>query len=96
MEPLTRDQINNELKQLEDWSFESDKIHRELKFSNFRQAISFMVRVGFEAEDMAHHPEWSNVYNSVSISLSTHDAGGKVTEKDIKLASAIDKIYKEN
>jgi 4a-hydroxytetrahydrobiopterin dehydratase len=95
MEPLKRDQIDNELKQLDGWSFRDDKLHRELKFGDFRQAMAFMVRVGFEAEDLVHHPEWSNVYNTVSISLSTHDAGGKVTQKDIKLAKAIDKIYKE-
>jgi len=51
-----------------------------------------MVRVGFEAEKQAHHPEWFNVYNRVEISLSTHDAGGKVTEKDILLAKAIEQI----
>lgn len=52
-----------------------------------------MVRVGFEAEALVHHPNWSNVYNSVSITLNTHDAGDQVTEKDIELAKAIEKIY---
>lgn len=94
MEPLSNDAIDNELKQLEGWTFEQNKIHRELKFGDFKEAISFMIRVGFEAEDLAHHPEWKNVYNTVSISLSTHDAGGKVTEKDVNLAKAIDKIFK--
>jgi 4a-hydroxytetrahydrobiopterin dehydratase len=96
MEPIKRDEIDSELKQLSGWSFEDDKIHCELKFKDFKQALSFMVRVGFEAEAQEHHPEWFNVYNKVNISLSTHDAGNKVTSKDIKLAKAIDKIYKTN
>lgn len=94
MNALTRDEIDSELSELNEWKFSDDKIHRELTFGNFRQALSFMVRVGFEAEDLVHHPEWTNVYNTVNISLSTHDAGDKVTSKDIKLAKAIDKIYK--
>lgn len=91
MKPLTEDQIKKELQQLNAWTFSDDKIHKEIEFTNFKEALSFMVRVGFEAEAQAHHPEWFNVYNKVSISLSTHDAGGRVTEKDIKLAKAIDK-----
>jgi 4a-hydroxytetrahydrobiopterin dehydratase len=94
MEPLGSEEVERELQQLDGWSFSDDKIHRELKFGDFKQALSFMVRVGFEAEKLVHHPEWTNVYNTVNISLSTHDAGGKVTTKDINLAKAIDKIFK--
>jgi 4a-hydroxytetrahydrobiopterin dehydratase len=94
MKPLSKDEIDRELMVLDGWDYSDDAIHCELTFENFRQALSFMVRVGFEAEELVHHPEWTNVYNSVSISLSTHDAGGKVTSKDIKLARAIDKISK--
>lgn len=94
MEPLSSEKIERELKDLDGWSFSDDSIHRELTFDDFRQALSFMVQVGFEAEELVHHPEWTNVYNTVQISLSTHDADGKVTSKDIKLAKAIDKIYK--
>jgi len=54
--------------------------------------MSFMVRVSFEAEAMNHHPEWSNVYNCVAIRLNTHDAGGKVTAKDVELAQRLQKI----
>lgn len=93
MDPLSNEQIEQELKNLEDWNFEEDTITKDFSFSNFKEAMSFMVRVGFEAESLVHHPDWSNVYNSVSIRLSTHDAGDKVTEKDIKLAKAIEKIY---
>jgi 4a-hydroxytetrahydrobiopterin dehydratase len=95
MEPLSTGQIEKELGQLDGWSFADDKLSRTLKFENFRQAMAFMVRVGFEAEEQVHHPDWANVYNTVTINLNTHDAGGKVTNKDIKLAKAIDKIYKQ-
>lgn len=93
MDPLSKQQIEKELEQLDGWSFEDDTITKEFSFPDFKEAMSFMVRVGFEAEALVHHPDWSNVYNSVSIRLSTHDAGDKVTEKDIKLAKAIEDIY---
>ena len=54
--------------------------------------MSFMVRVSFEAEAMDHHPEWTNVYNRVSIRLNTHDAGGNITAKDVELAERVQKI----
>jgi len=94
MEPLSKNQIENELKSLEGWQFKDDKIQREFSFNDFKTALSFIVRIGFEAEGQNHHPELFNVYSTVSISLSTHDAGDKVTEKDIKLAKAVDAIYK--
>lgn len=93
MDPLSKQQIEQELEHLDGWTFEDDTITKDFSFPDFKEAISFMVRVGFEAEALVHHPDWSNVYNSVSIRLSTHDAGGKVTEKDIKLAKAIEDIY---
>jgi 4a-hydroxytetrahydrobiopterin dehydratase len=91
MKALTAEEIQSKLKELDGWSFSGDKIHKDFLFDNFKEALAFMVKVGFEAEAQAHHPEWFNVYNKVSISLSTHDAGGKVTEKDFKLAKAVDK-----
>lgn len=94
MEPLSESEIQNELKKLNEWSFSENKIHREFSFSDFKTALSFIVRVGFDAEDQGHHPELFNVYNTVQISLATHDAGDKVTDKDINLAKAIDAIYK--
>ena len=74
------------------WTEENNKLVREFEFGNFQEAFSFMTRVAFLAEKMDHHPEWSNVYNKVSIKLSTHDAGGIVTEKDRTLSRAIDAI----
>ncbi len=74
------------------WKETNGKLHRTLRFKDFSEAFAFMTRVAFEAEKQGHHPEWINVYNTVSILLSTHDAGDVVTEKDRKLASAIDGI----
>jgi 4a-hydroxytetrahydrobiopterin dehydratase len=90
--PLTPQQISSAREQLADWALERDALTKTFKFDSFREALSFMVRVGFEAEEMNHHPEWTNVYNRVAIRLNTHDAGGKVTQKDVELAQRIEKI----
>ncbi len=74
------------------WKEENDKLQRSFQFKDFSEAFAFMTRVALAAEKMDHHPEWSNVYNKVEIKLSTHDAGDKVTDKDRKLAKAIDGI----
>ncbi|NBC02572.1 MAG: 4a-hydroxytetrahydrobiopterin dehydratase, partial [Bacteroidetes bacterium] len=66
MDPLSKKQIEEELEQLDGWSFEGDTITKDFSFPDFKEALSFMVRVGFEAEALVHHPDWSNVYNSVS------------------------------
>ena len=68
-----------------------DAIARHFKFPDFNAAFGFMTRVALIAEKMNHHPEWSNVWNRVDVTLSTHDAGG-LTERDIKLAEAMDRI----
>ena len=74
------------------WKEENNYLKKNFKFKNFSEAFAFMTRVAMIAEKMNHHPEWKNVYNTVEISLSTHDAGNIVTEKDKKLAEAIDKL----
>lgn len=74
------------------WTEENDKLYRKLKFKDFSEAFAFMTRVALAAEKMDHHPEWKNVYNTVEIWLSTHDAGDVVTDKDRKLATAIDAL----
>lgn len=76
------------------WKEENDKLTREFKFKDFTEAFGFMTKVALEAEKMDHHPNWSNVYNKVTIELTTHSAGNKVTEKDKKLASIIDGLIK--
>ena len=72
------------------WKLAADgrSIHQSFKFKDFAEAWSFMTRVALVAEKMDHHPDWSNAYNKVEMTLSSHDAGG-VTERDIKLAAAI-------
>ena len=75
------------------WEEINNELCRKFMFHNFSEAFAFMTRVALVAEKMNHHPRWTNVYNSVEIFLSTHDAGNVVTEKDRLLASAIDKIF---
>mgnify|MGYP000355231951 CR=1 FL=1 len=67
-------------------------LNKSFKFKNFSEAFAFMTRVAFLAEKMNHHPTWKNTYNTVDISLNTHDAGNSVTQKDRDLAAAIDKL----
>jgi len=74
------------------WNEENNKLRRVFEFVDFRTAFAFMTRVAFEAESMQHHPNWSNVYNTVTIELTTHDAGNIVTDKDRALAKSIDQI----
>lgn len=78
---------------LKSWSFDdkANAIRREVKFKDFSEAFAFMTRVALAAQSANHHPEWSNVYNKVSIALTTHEAGG-LTQKDIDLATQIDTI----
>ena len=72
------------------WKEEKNKLYQKFEFKNFSEAFAFMTRVALEAEKMDHHPEWKNVYNTVEIWLSTHDAGDIVTDKDKKLSKKID------
>jgi len=90
--PLDKQEISLGLAELPGWEFSPDTISRLYSFGSFREAMSFMVRVGFEAESMDHHPEINNVYSQVRISLNTHDAGNKVTELDMELARRINKL----
>ena len=86
---LTDDELAAALEALPNWEVVHGKLHRTLAFRDFEEAFGFMSRVALRAEAANHHPEWSNVWNRVSIDLTTHDAGG-VTEKDVALARAID------
>ena len=74
------------------WTEADNRLNRVFEFSDFVEAFGFMSKVALIAEKMEHHPNWSNVYNRVEISLCTHDAGNTVTDKDRKLAAAIDAI----
>ena len=90
---LTEAERAEALAALSEWTLRDDgsAIDREFKFRNFSQAWAFMCRVALLAEKHDHHPEWSNVYNRVAITLTTHDAGG-LSERDVKMARAIDKL----
>ena len=74
------------------WNEEDNKLKKSFEFKDFVEAFGFMTKVAILAEKMDHHPNWSNVYNRVTIELSTHDAGNTVTDRDRKLADAIDEL----
>ena len=93
MKALTKSEINENLSaKLPDWSFDGDSIKRDFKFNTFVEAFSFMTAIALAAEKIDHHPDWSNVYNKVSIHLNTHDAGG-ITKLDFDLAETINRTY---
>ena len=90
---LTADARKAALAKLKSWSDVPgrDAIARKFTFKDFREAFAFMIKVADVVNDMDHHPEWLNVYKTVEVTLSTHDAGG-VTELDTKLAEAMDRL----
>ena len=92
-EKLTTTDREAALARLGGWTYDADAdaISRDFKFKDFSEAFAFMTRVALLAQAADHHPEWSNVYSKVSITLTTHDAGG-VTANDTALAEAIDKL----
>ena len=77
------------------WQEIDNRLKATFKFKDFKQAFSFMTEVAFYAETQHHHPNWSNVWNTVNIELNTHDAGGIVTDKDHQLAKAISRVYEK-
>ena len=84
--------MQEEINQLEGWRHENDALCRDFVFDDFVRAFSFMTRVALFAEKMDHHPNWVNIYNRVSIQLTSHDAGNTVSSKDIGLAEMINEI----
>ena len=90
--PLTTAEIQAALGELEGWEFTDNALVKTFKFGSFREALSFMVRAGFEAEALNHHPDWKNVYNRLVVRLNTHDADDKVTAKDVELAKRFEGI----
>lgn len=91
MKKLTEVEIKDRLNNLSDWDYYDDALHTDFEFDNFKDCMSAMNRIAFECEALNHHPEWTNVYNTLEIKLTTHDANG-VTELDFSLAKAIDNI----
>jgi 4a-hydroxytetrahydrobiopterin dehydratase len=88
---MNLEEINNQLKNLPGWQFKDNFLIRKFKFNDFNEAFTFMTAVAAIANEADHHPNWSNVYNQVDISLTTHDLGG-VSQRDILLASAINEL----
>ena len=88
---LSKDDIEKRLLRFPDWDYFDNAIHAEFEFDNFKDCFSAMSRIAFECENLNHHPNWTNIYNVLTISLYTHEAGG-VTEKDFKLVDAIEAI----
>ncbi|QLG46636.1 4a-hydroxytetrahydrobiopterin dehydratase [Costertonia aggregata] len=95
MNKLSEKEIAQKLEKLEGWEYVDGAIETSFEFKNFKEAFSVMTRIAFECEAQGHHPDWSNVYNSLNIRLNTHDADG-VTEKDFELAHSIESIIESD
>ena len=88
---LSSENISEELKNLPGWTIKEEKLHKDFEFEDFNQAFGFMTRAALHIEKMNHHPEWFNVYNKITVDLTTHDAGG-ITENDIELAKILNSL----
>ena len=88
---LSESSIEEKLKNLPGWSVKNDKLYKEFQFNDFNQAFGFMTRAAMEIEKMNHHPEWFNVYNKITVELTTHDAGG-ITDNDVNLAKILNSL----
>jgi 4a-hydroxytetrahydrobiopterin dehydratase len=86
---LTKEELDSAVVELPGWSVVNGKLHREYKFPDFTHAFGFMATAATAIEKMNHHPEWFNVYNKVTVDLTTHDSGG-ITQNDVKLAKLLD------
>jgi 4a-hydroxytetrahydrobiopterin dehydratase len=90
---LSDEQIKTELTGLSGWNVVNGKLHKDFVFDDFVEAFGFMTRAAIHIEKMNHHPEWFNVYNKISVDLTTHDAGG-ITQNDIVLARTLNSLKK--
>jgi 4a-hydroxytetrahydrobiopterin dehydratase len=88
---LTAEALKAALQQLPSWSIQQEKLHREYKFPDFAHAFGFMTTAAIEIEKRNHHPEWLNVYNRVTVDLTTHDSEG-ITQKDVELAHLLEQL----
>ena len=88
---LSQSEIDEELMSLSGWSIVNGKLHKEFQFESFNQAFGFMTRAAMEIEKINHHPEWFNVYNRITIELTTHDSGG-ITKNDVNLAKILNSL----
>lgn len=91
MERLSEDQIQAELKNLNGWTIKDGKLHKDFVFDDFVDAFGFMSKASLHIERLNHHPEWLNVYNKLSVDLTTHDVGG-ITQNDVALAKVLNSL----
>jgi len=91
LERLSEDQINASLREIDGWTIKNGKLHKDFAFDDFIEAFGFMTKASLHIEKMNHHPEWFNVYNKLSVDLTTHDAGG-ITQNDITLAKLLNSL----
>ena len=90
---LSASELTAALSQLEGWTLQNEKLHRQFQFKSFVEAFGFMSSAALVAESMNHHPEWFNVYNRVTVDLTTHDANG-ISAMDVTLAKRMDELAK--
>jgi len=88
---LSQLDIEEQLKNIPGWIVVNEKLHKEFEFASFNEAFGFMTRAAMEIEKMNHHPEWFNVYNRITVELTTHDAGG-ITKNDVNLAKILNSL----
>ena len=92
--PLDTAEIARALIDLPGWRHEREALAKDFAFADFRSALSWMLRAGFEAEELNHHPEWTNVYRTVAVRLNTHSVGGRVTGLEVELAKRLERLAK--
>ena len=90
--PLTAAELETALTTLDGWEMVAGKLHKQFKFGSFAEALGWMVSVGVFADKMDHHPEWSNVYNRVTVDLVTHDMDNQISTWDVQLAKKMDQL----
>ena len=91
-EKLTEEAVQAALNELPGWEVKEGTLHKTFKFASFGQALGWMVSAGVEADKMDHHPEWSNVYNRVTVNLVTHDLGNEISNLDVALAKKMEQL----
>jgi len=91
IDALSPEEIQKRLTEIPEWNLKNKKLSRDLKFKDFKEAFAFLTKAAEIAEEMNHHPEWTNVYNRLTIDLTTHDAGG-ISSKDFLLAKRLNAI----
>jgi 4a-hydroxytetrahydrobiopterin dehydratase len=91
-EKLSETAVQQALNNLPGWEVKEGKLHKTFKFDSFAAALGWMVSVGVEADKLDHHPEWSNVYNRVTVNLVTHDLGNEISNLDVALAQKMESL----